>query len=253
MLSSILSKALIPTVLAIFCFSNSIGAEPSHQVPVLKLKQTHYYWGESEVYLSMQGIRIDNRGRMHFSLVAAAPKWDVTIYRTDDKTCVHETLDQFKATGVVSEFLVKKHDRTIESQAKEKTDIKVGKLSGRRFTNARVLFEYIPLAKYAAPQVEDVIYTVYKLPTNGGIPTKYLKRLHGTDWLSGFQRDGSAKTFITTQSVDLTKISPDLFIPPTGYRVAKSVQEVLLSKDNRDASGDLDVFFESNKAPKKSQ
>jgi len=201
----------------------------------------------------MQGIRIDNRGRMHFSLVAAAPKWDVTIYRTDDKTCVHETLDQFKATGVVTELLVKKQARSFEKLAKDKTDIKIGPLPGRRLTNARALYEYIPLGKYAAPQAEDVIYTVYKLPTNGGIPTKYLKRINGTDWLSGVKRDGSAKTYITTQSVDMTKISPDLFVPPSGYRVAKSVQEVLLSKDNRDASGDLDVFFDSNKSPRKPQ
>jgi len=254
-LSTLQLKVLLPTVLTVVCASFTLAADPPRPapIPVLKLKQTHYYWGESEVYISMDGIRIDNRGRMHFSLVAAKPNWDVTIYRTDDKTCVHESLEEFKATGVVSDFLVKRHAKLFLTRAQKKESIKIFSLDGRRCTNAGELYEYIPLGKLAAPEAEDILYTVYKIATNNGIPTRFIKKLKGVDWLSGVNGDGSVKVYITTQSIESKMISPDLFLPPKGYRTAKSVQEVLLSKDNRDASGDLDEFFDSGKAKPKHQ
>ncbi|MBS1999119.1 MAG: hypothetical protein JSS86_22490 [Cyanobacteria bacterium SZAS LIN-2] len=228
-----------------------VKASPPGSVSALHLKQTHYYWDDTELYLSNVGLRLNNLGRMGFSLVAAAPDWEVTVFRQDDKTCVRQSLDSFARTGLVSDFLLKRSPRTFEQSVLARRDIKFGKFPGRLYSNEREIFEFLPLAPYAAPPCERIIFTVYKIPTNRGIPMKCIKLLRGVDGLTGRDRTGDQRVYLVTRRIEMVNVSPEIFQAPKGYLASKSIQEVILSKENRSASGDLDELFEAHRSKRK--
>lgn len=72
----------------------------------------------------------------------------------------------------------------------------------------------------------------------------------GVDFLSGLETKGDYKVDLDTKTIEQTKVSQDLFVAPSGYARSKSVQEVLISKIGRDASGDFDEMFEIGKPRK---
>ncbi|MBK9773545.1 MAG: hypothetical protein IPP57_22480 [Candidatus Obscuribacter sp.] len=108
----------------VFQFANaSPSSDQSSLIPALKLKQKHYYWGDTETIVSLDGIRIDNRGRMFYSLVAKSPSWDVIVFRDDDKTYLRQSLSDFESTGMVNNFVVEKRPRNFGFK-KEETLVK---------------------------------------------------------------------------------------------------------------------------------
>lgn len=215
----------------------------SKLIPALKLTQSHCYWGGSETIVSMDGMRLENKGRMHFIVVASRPTWDVTIYRDDDKVYIKESLKEFESTGLVSEFLVTKQARKFDGVG-EKFTAKIGDLEVSEVRGPKEQFAYLPLGKLAAPEVERILYTVFKQSTDGGIPIKYARTQKGVDWLTGLKRSGQLRNVLYTSGLQKVKVNKEIFEAPVGYKRAASVQEVLMSKVSRDASGDMDEIFE---------
>lgn len=215
----------------------------SKPIAALKLTQSHCYWGGSETIISLDGMRLENKGRMHFIVVASSPTWDVTIFRDDDKVFVKESLKEFESTGLVSEFLVTKQPRKFDGVGAKFTS-RVGDMEVSEVKGPKEQFAYLPLGKVAAPQVERILYTIFKQSTDGGIPIKYARVQKGVDWLTGLKRSGQMRNVLYTSGLQRVKVGKELFAAPVGYRRAASVQEVLMSKVSRDASGDMDEIFE---------
>ncbi len=186
---------------------------------------------------------------MKYSLVACSPTWKVTVFRDDDKTCKSQSLAQFERTGLVSEFVLKAQGRRLEEGASFKiTDTKFEEHKTKHYVGPRSIFECLP---HAEPAVEAIIYATYKMPTNGGIPIRYIKTLRGRDAMSGMDQSGNLRVYLKTKSIANIMVPKTYFEPPLGYRQCKSIQEVTLSKVSRDASGDFDELFEINNQNRK--
>lgn len=214
----------------------------AHAEPALKLTQKHNYWGDTETIVSMNGLRINNKGRMKYSLVARSPEWDVTVFRDDDKTFLSQNLQQFEKTGLISDYVVKKYSRSVTAPGPVRTG-KVGDLATQIFTRPFAELESLPLKNIASPPVEAILYAAYKLPTNGGIPIRFTKIMKGSGSMFSSGSKGTRRNYLITTRIEHTNVATKLFEPPTGYTRCKSMQEVLLSKISRDASGDFDELF----------
>lgn len=234
-----LSIALIFVVL--LPASTAASAKVNDTEPALKLTQRHNYWGDTETIVAMNGIRINNKGRMKYSLVASSPKWKVVVFRDDDKTFISQSLQHFEKTGLISELVVKKYPRTIGTQAGVRTG-KIGDLTTLIATEPFAQLESLPLKNIATEPVEAILYAAYKLSTNGGIPIRYTKVFKGTK--RGLNVRGSRRDYLVTTRIEHIDVSKQLFESPRGYTRCNSVQEVLLSKISREASGDFDELFE---------
>ena len=65
--------------------------------------------------------------------------------------------------------------------------------------------------------------------------------------MTGLDSAGSMRVYISTRSIKAVQVPADFFQPPAGYRLSKSKQEVMMSKDSREASGDFDEIFDIGK------
>lgn len=209
----------------------------------LKLTQRHNYWGDTETIVSMNGIRINNKGRMKYSLVAKSPNWKVVVFRDDDKTFISQSLQSFEKNGLVSDLVVKEYPHFIGELSTMRTGRR-GRLKTQIFAEPFAQVEVLPLANITTAPVEAIIYAAYKLPTNGGIPLKYTKILRGSETFAGKNVRGTSREYLNTSRIQQVDVSTKLFEPPLGYKRCNSVQEVLLSKVSREASGDFDELFE---------
>ncbi|MBS1996437.1 MAG: hypothetical protein JSS86_09015, partial [Cyanobacteria bacterium SZAS LIN-2] len=102
---------VVPLLAVITGISAAHAAQDKTNISALKLTQTHHYWGETETIVSLQGLRINNRGRMRYSLVAKSPDWSVSVFRDDDKTYLTQPLNQFEANGIISNFVLQKQEK----------------------------------------------------------------------------------------------------------------------------------------------
>ena len=236
-----LCACLMPSI-----HTTAAKAANNKTVDALKLTQIHNYWGRSEITIAPQSIRIDNLDRMHFSLVAKSPDWSVTVFRDDDKKYIKRTLAEFTGSGLVSMFMYKVEKPVCAQKALYK-DRKIGTTNVKCFKNALVLCEYMPLEKTTAPQIEEIMYAFCRTPTNGGIPIAYSKTLEGRDWMSGLDRRGDKKNVLTTCKIERVKVAASIFDPPKNYKLATAMQSVLMSKQNRDASDDVDQIIDSGR------
>lgn len=232
------------------CLAAPSGAQSEKFVPALKLTQSHYYYDLIELIECPQGLRLTNRGRMRFALVARPPLWDVTVFRDDDKTCYQASLKQFESTGLVSDFVLKWQGDSSRMKGIKST-VTIGKTAVMDYHTERDDFAYLPLWQAGSP-VERIMRSVYKLPTNGGIPVKFTRVLSGSDRMTGLDVTGSRRVYLTTKKIENVRVNTAIFAPPAGYKKCRSLQEVLLSKSIRDSAEDMDEMFDIGKGPDKS-
>ena len=218
----------------------------------VKLTQMHFYWGETETTVSQKGIRISNQGRQKFTLVAASPAWTVTIFRDDDRTYVSESLKEYESTGIVNAMVLNKPERTEQYNGLPQK-MKIGNTWVNVLRGNREEFANLPLGKIAAPEVERILSTTYRIPTDQGIPLFFTKKQKGIDRMSGLDKTGERRVYLQTSKIENIRVSPSIFTAPSGYRLCKSKQEVVLSKANREASGDFDEIFEAGQNSRKNK
>lgn len=218
-------------------------------VAALKFTQKHYYWGETEFISAARGVRIDNHGRMSFSLTARPPQWQVVIFRNDDKTCFSENLKDFVDNSLLANFVLGRAPEQYDGGGKMRP-VRMGQFLLRKAIGPEQTFAYLPLNELTPAQASSVASGFFKSPTNGGIPIYYSKKLVGRDWLSGLDRTGSYRLFLETSKIEKVTVDSALFEAPRGFRQCKSAQEVLVSKENRDMAGDMDVMFQSGATSK---
>ncbi|MBS1991267.1 MAG: hypothetical protein JSS83_12165 [Cyanobacteria bacterium SZAS LIN-3] len=240
---------VVPLLAVITGISAAHAAQDKTNISALKLTQTHHYWGETETIVSLQGLRINNRGRMRYSLVAKSPDWSVSVFRDDDKTYLTQPLNQFEANGIISNFVLQKQEKDTGLDRPPST-VQIDGITVKQLASKGQVFQYMPLAGIAAPQVERILFTTYKLPTNGGIPVKLIKNRKGVDWMTGLDTTGSRKTLLVTSRIEHIQVPGQIFELPGGYRRSKSMQEVLMSNASRESAGDFDEIFETGKQRK---
>jgi len=231
--------------LCIFAVSCSAAspAQSAAKMKVLELKQSHYFFGNLVTLASLTAIRMEDTGSWKFVLVAKAPDWKVTVFRNDDKVYFTCSLKTFVEGGMVSQFLVGKKFQYIEGGDMETLAATIGGVHVKRVSAKFAACEYLPSKTLVSPQAVQILYETLRMPTNGGIALRFVQQKGGTDWMTGLQ-DYGQHIMLSTQSAKMVTVPVSVFDPPVGYKLSKSLREVLISKESRDSSDDAKDLFE---------
>ncbi len=231
---------LMPSLLAAGLMLSYTAANGANN-KAIRLSQTHVFFGKCQLILAPKGFRMENKGRLHFTVVAKAPEWKVTIFRDDDKVYISESLAQFEESGLASQMLVKRQDKYyLGNNRKSELEFCGKKLV--RLTGKFKTVKYMPL-NGLPPQIERLVYAAYKTPTNGGISTGFSRVCKSEDFISGMSVRGSIETVLETDKIEDISIGANSFDPPSGYKLAKSVREVVAGESTRDKNADFGVLF----------
>lgn len=248
----LVSLLLIVTSCTFALESSASPPQSSHEKPkaqtgpkqeALELKQTHYFFGDVQTIASKTAIRMEDTGSWKFVLVARAPDWKVTVFRDDDKLYYSCPLKTFLEGGMVSQFLVTKKGEYMNGGRKETLSATVGGVHVTRYMGPIALCEYVASDKLVAPQVVSILYETFRMPTNGGVTLRFVQANKGTDWMTGLKEDGQ-HIMLSTKSAKIVNVPATIFDAPTGYKLSKSLREVLISKETRDSSGDAKDLFD---------
>jgi hypothetical protein len=224
--------------------------EAHSKVSAMEVVQTHSFLGTNDLIVSQVGLRLQNKGRLGFTLVSSAPDWRVTVFREDDKTYYGLTLDQFERTGLWPDIAGMRYERTL-GDVSSAGKIKVLGWPARYVSRYGRRVDYLSIDGSAARQIESIIYAAYKVPTNGGICLQFVKTGDGKDWITGLDQTGQKQTILATQSIKSLVVSRDIFRAPTGYQAVKSMQQVFSSTASRDSTKDMDQIFDEGSSSKK--
>ncbi|MBU6451067.1 MAG: hypothetical protein KGS72_04760 [Cyanobacteria bacterium REEB67] len=222
--------------------SPQAGMPPPGDIPAIWLRQTNVFLGNYTVTISNDGICLKSIDRLGFTLVSHAPDWVVNVYRTDDKVFHSQPFKAFSQSGLSSDIITKRFDRVIDGLP---TRSRLGKLDCTRVVGYEQILEFLPLGK-RAPQIETIIFSAVKTPTNGGIPLYYGRHSKGKDWMTGLKEDAH-KDIIKTFEAKEVRVSPKTFALPSGYKRVKSIQEALCSQENRAGADDFKEMFDIGK------
>ena len=209
----------------------------------LQLDQTHSFMGRGLLTVSAKGVRLENKDKLKFILVAKAPDWRVTIYRNDDKTYFSESLKVFENTGLFSGFVMLPPGKHLRSTGFTRSSFNFCGREAIRMTSRKATLKYIPLGNIA-PEVESIVYAAYKTPTNGGLPLLYVKAHSGKDYTNGASQEGHLENIIDTSKIESVEDNPNLYTAPSGYKLVKSLGLVFAGSSVRDDSVDFQNLFD---------
>jgi len=236
------AKLLLLTVL---CFLISYPDAFAAVNKGIRIYQTNAVFGAGHVTVSPDGFRMENTGRLKFILVAKPPSWQVSVFRNDDKTFFTESLTQFEDTGLVSGLISAAKERFIREKNRESTFIWSGKKLVRVTTSTQTL-KYLPL-NGLPPQIERIIYATYKCPTQGGIPTGFTRTLLQRDYMTGMRNQGRMENTLQTSKIEDIKTDSKMFSVPPGYKLSKSIREVVAGSSTRQKNVDFEALLDQIK------
>lgn len=228
-------------------FFSTVNAPPAHAEKALRLTQTHNLMGNSVMIFNSKGMRLENTSGLKYIVVAKAPDWCVTVFRNDDKSYYSKSLSDFEQAGLLSGFVLTIRDRTIVDKGNEKFRTSTFDFCGQkivRLTSKEKTLKYLPLKK-DVPELERLDYAIFKQPTNGGITIGY-QTTHGTHPnISSVSDAGRRITQMDTSKIEEVDVSPNIFKAPTGYKLAKSLSDVVSPANTRAADADYQELFAS--------
>ncbi len=210
----------------------------------LKLTQIHNFLGGFEILIAESAIRMQSTSHLGFTLVAKAPDWKITVFRKDDKTFYSESLRELENTGLVSDFLFTRQERMVDPNHFRLSTMKFGNFDVDRLTSIESTIKALKLKPYGPPQIERIIYAVYKYPTNGGIPITFSSAHFGSDYISGISNKGRTEKFLDTTKISNVMVAPSMFLPPAGLKKAGSLREVVSGNSGRTETQDARVFWD---------
>ena len=217
------------------------------QKHAIQLKQSHYFLGDHLVTVAKDAIRIENIGRFKFVVVARAPDWRINIFRNDDKTYFSESLQEFEESGLVSDFLVSRREHILDPREFRSSPINFLGLPAVRVTGRQRTLKYLPIEKGASHEVDWIIYSAYKLPTDGGVPLEATDTVTTSDWIAGGGSKGKREIHLSTSSINQVTVAAEIFALPKNYSRAKSIREVVAGSDVRKESVDAQDLFNSGR------
>jgi hypothetical protein len=253
MVSLVFVLSVITSSLLCLYLGRHVPAIAADRRPIkaLQLQQTHYFFGEMKLTLTNSAVRVESIGQMRFVVVAKAPLWAVTVYRTDDKTRFDESFTTFMNTTLISEYMVAYRDKfTLETKIPKPIEFqgfKAVKLLGKKEE-----FVYLPAEKGMPESVFEIIRASYKMPTNGGIPLRFVITAAGKDIVTQLDETGQHRMMMQTRKIGYVTVPPDFFDEPVGYKKARSMTDVVISTSKRNESEDLEVMFSDTGSTKKS-
>lgn len=225
-----------------------IAAPPAHAEKALRLTQTHNVMGNSVMTFNSKGMRLENTSGLKYTIVAKAPDWRVTVFRNDDKSYYSQSLKDFEQAGLLSGFVLVIRDRTIENKRYDKFRVTTFDFCGQkivRMTGKEKMLKYMPL-KQNVPELERLDYAIFKQPTNGGITIGYQTTHGGRDYITGMNNAGRRTIHMDTSKIEEVDVSPSIFKAPTGYKLAKSISEVVAAANTRAEDADYQELFDSS-------
>lgn len=223
------------------------AAPPAQAEKALRLTQTHNVMGNSVMTFNSNGMRLENTSGLKYIVVAKAPDWRVTVFRNDDKSYYSQSLKDFEQAGLLSGFVLVIRDRTIVDKRNEKFRTTAFDFCGQkivRLTGKEKMLKYMPL-KQNVPELERLDYAIFKQPTNGGITIGYQTTHGGRDYISGMSNAGRRTIHMDTSKIEEIDVSPSIFKAPTGYKLAKSISEVVAAANTRADDADYQELFDS--------
>jgi hypothetical protein len=223
-------------------------------ISALQIHQQHYFFGEMEMTITKTALKIQSIGQMRFVVLAKAPSWSVTVYRTDDKARFDESFTGFMNTTLISEVMVAYKDKIIMANNTPKP-IEIQGFKALKLLNKSDEFVYMPFEKGMPDVVSDIIHASYKLPTNSGIPLRYVITTKGKDLVTQLDETGQHRIMLQTRKIGYVTVPQNFFNEPIGYKKARSITDVVISTSKRNESEDLEVMFsgsnDSDKSHKK--
>jgi hypothetical protein len=209
----------------------------------LIIRQTHYFLGTSTVTITKDAFRLENISQLKFIVVAKAPLWRVIIFRTDDKTYFDESIKEFNENGLMSTMLIPNREHSVPENIYRYSSAEAAGFKLEQFYARRDTFSYIKLNKALPVQTEQILYSLYRVPTNGGIPVEFTGTKSGVDWVTGMKTDGARDSLLTTSKITKAIVKKNIFDLPAGFKRAKSVREVVSGTAAVKQSKDFDELF----------
>jgi hypothetical protein len=153
--------AIILSALLCVSISLTLAAPALAKEHALKLDQVHGFMGRGQLIVSAKGIRLENKDKLKFKLVAKAPDWRVTIFRDDDKTYFSESLKEFQGSGLFSGFVMFLKSRYLSNARYKKSNIKFLGRDAIHWAGKGQTLICLPFASLA-PEAETIVLAAYK-------------------------------------------------------------------------------------------
>ncbi len=243
---------LAPSLLCLYLIllgsvDQTLAAQPrpvEKTIQAIRITQSHYFMGSELVTIAPDAIRIENTSQLRYTLVSKAPDWKVTVFRLDDKTYFTEDLKTFQDTGLLSDLLIGRKERTILDRPLRTSTMMLNGFKIERLTSPWTTMKFMKLDGVASPSIEKILYATYKLPTNGGIPLAFTGT-HGTaDFITGMQNKGRREINLDTSKIERVSVAPSFFSPPSGFKRAASIRDVVSGHTNRKNSEAANIMLD---------
>lgn len=210
----------------------------------IKLSQVHDYFGKTETIITRHALRINDQS-MNFVLVAKAPKWDFCVYRTDDKISYSDSMLWLRRNGLVSDMFVPNRESILPGAYKP-VDQKLCNTLVKRAIYKQQVLDYLPLPD-VDKEIPVILHAFYKMSNNNGATLRFSKQGSHKNWFTSKDEHKNRETLMDTKAIDHISVPANYFDAPANYRKAKFIQAVMVSKERRDATTDLDDIFEMNR------
>ncbi len=232
----------------VFCILQ-VCVQPAHAindtVQSIKLIQRHFFLGQSELILSKNALRLTNQSGLKFILLSKGPKWDVTVFQPGDKTFCTQNFHEFCDSGLMSDLLIGRSARMPVPNFFHKSSTFLGGQKIEQLTGHGSTIKYLPVEKICEPEAAAILYAVFKVPTNGGIPIAFSSDHRGTDFVSGMKQTNANDIVLETLAISRVYVTGSVFEPPKEYKRCNSIREVVAGKKSRMQSEDIDELFKT--------
>jgi len=185
-------------------------------------------------FIGKNELRLVNSGSWKFILCSRAPKWDVIVYRPDDKTMFKQSYDNFLKRGFVSDMVFPLWPRNACDSKLCKPKVTNG-VPVLNFANRFHAITYVQ-PNQINPKISAITYLVYKTPTNGGFPLRYVTAVEGRDFFSGIDDTGKVEAMISTSEIKKSSVPSDYFECPANLKQMPCMEDVVLAKGSRSES-----------------
>ncbi len=247
------SKSHLLLLLTLFfaCAAQECAAEPvakSATVQALCFDQEHYYLGATRLTVSELGLRLDGDKKQNFVVVARPPQWKVTVYRTDDKTYCLQNFKTFREAGLVTGLLMDFKEHFIMKGSVPRI-VDIQGFKAQRLRSQKFEIDYLLMPEDVPRRAELLIYALYKLPTQGGIPLRYQTNSIRRDFIIEGSAKFSSRVYLKTNKITRKTVSESLFEPPANYRRVKYMGAVVVNRERRNRGADLEGLMRESYQP----
>jgi len=231
------SNRFVSSAIAIHLAVVGFGCLPSANskpatVKCVELQQTHVYLNKIRVLLSPQAVRLDGLGKFRFVVIARAPKWQVTAYRTDDKYSYSQPFNEFCDQGLYSHMVIPQRPNLLPPPVAKR----VQKISGIPVTHLSgnsVELQFLDKPEFAPPETIKFLHSALRIPTQNRIPVSYVQELSGRDWMTNVSQAGLRREFLNTKQIAIKEFPASEFDVPKSLVAAKSMTRVIAGDERK--------------------